>query len=156
MKPILFILAIILGFFNYAQHTDAFKSLSALAGGTWQMKTSKGFIDERWKIISPTELYSTGFRVIGKDTTIEEKVRVIKKGDDIYYVPTVKDQNGGKEVYFKLTSTEKGEFIFSNPAHDFPQRVIYQIISRDSLHAWIDGEVKGKFIKQDFYYSRVK
>ncbi|MES2427291.1 MAG: DUF6265 family protein [Bacteroidota bacterium] len=80
---------------------------------------------------------------------------MIKKGNDIYYVPTVTGQNAGKEVLFELTSTTNGEYIFTNPEHDFPQRVVYQFITADSLHAYVDGQYNGKFVKQDFHYKRV-
>ena len=119
------------------------------------MKTPKGIMGERWKKTANSELQSIGLKVTGGDTTILEKVRVIKKDNAIYYVPTVKDQNGGKEVYFKLVSSTNNQFIFSNPEHDFPQRVVYHLISRDSLHAWVDGQYNGKFVKQDFYYKRI-
>jgi hypothetical protein len=156
MKKLLLVVVLFLCCLAYGGPTDTFTSLYPLAGGTWQMKTKKGFICERWKKINSNELQSIGFRVAGIDTVIEEKVRLIKKGDSIYYVPNVTDQNGGKEVCFKLTSSAKGEFVFSNPAHDFPQRVVYQFISRDSLYAWVDGLYKGKYVKQDFRYTRVK
>jgi hypothetical protein len=153
-RPILLLLVLIC-FFSYALQIDKFKPLNALAGGTWQMKTKKGFICERWTKANTNELRSIGFKVIGADTVIEERVRVIKKDNDIYYVPTVTGQNSGKEVFFKLTSTTNGEYIFTNPEHDFPQRVVYQLIAPDSLHAWVDGQYNGKYVKQDFHYKRV-
>lgn len=155
MKRSLLFLSIIISYCSYAQQMDKLKPLHGLAGGTWQMKTKKGFICERWTKTNAIELKSIGFKVIGADTTIEEKVRVIKKGSDIYYIPTVSGQNEGKEVYFKLTSTTNGEYIFTNPEHDFPQRVVYQFINADSLHAYVDGQYKGKYVKQDFHYKRV-
>ncbi len=117
------------------------------------MKTKKGIICERWIKTNANELRSSGFKVIGTDTTVEEKIRLIKKDKDIYYIPTVTGQNGGKEVLFKLTSTVNGEYIFTNPEHDFPQRVVYQFITADSLHAYVDGQYNGKFVKQDFHYK---
>ncbi len=156
MKKLLTLIAFVACWSAYAQAPGTFAPLYALAGGTWQMKTKKGYICERWKKISKTEMYSEGFRVTGKDTVIEEKVRVVQKSDGIYYIPTVTGQNDGKEVHFKLTSSTNKEYIFSNPEHDFPQRVIYHLVAPDSLHAWIDGQYKGKYVKQDFYYNRVK
>jgi hypothetical protein len=154
-RSILFAAAITCSFV-YSGTTETFKSLQFLAGGTWQMKTKKGLICERWKVINKSELQSQGFKVIGKDTMIEENVHLVQKGDSICYIPTVSNQNGGKPVSFKLISSANKEFVFSNPAHDFPQRVVYHMVSQDSLHAWVDGQYKGKFVKQDFYYKRVK
>ncbi len=120
------------------------------------MKTKTGFTCEQWKMINPNELQSSGFDVVGSRTIVEEKVKLIKNRAGIFYIPTVLNQNGGKEVRFKLTSAANGQFVFSNPTHDFPQRIVYQFASKDVLHAWVDGKVKGKFVKQDFYYKRGK
>ncbi|WP_448697985.1 DUF6265 family protein [Mucilaginibacter sp. AW1-3] len=138
----------------YAQ-SPGIKVLYPLSG-RWEMQTKKGIFGESWKKVSADELQSTGYSIKGKDTTWLEKVQLIKKPDGIYYIPTVKDENGGKAVPFKLISSVNNEFIFSNPQHDFPQRVIYHLVKPDSLHAWIDGQYKGKYVKQDFYYHRVK
>ncbi len=139
----------------YAQQ-QTFSPLKNLTGGTWQMKTKKGFICERWVAKGTTELSGTGFSIVGKDTTIQERVKLVSTSAGVFYIPTVTNQNNGNEVRFKLTSSTNSEYVFVNAGHDFPQRVGYKFISRDSLHAWIDGTVNGKFVKQDFNYRRVK
>lgn len=155
MKTLLFAAVLTLSAFNNPQPKASFRALYALAGGTWQMKTKTGAICERWKKINANELHSQGFKVTGHDTIWLEKVQLVHKGNDIYYIPTVTDENAGKPVSFKLTSTKNGQFVFENPGHDFPQRVVYQFITPDSLHAWVDGTIKGKLKKQHFYYKRV-
>lgn len=153
----LFLAALIMFCYNInAQQQLPFEALTKLTGGTWQMKTKKGYICEQWNLKGEKELAGTGFSVSGKDTTIQERVKLVKNATDIYFVPLVTNQNGGKEVQFKLISATNQEYVFSNPAHDFPQRIVYKFISPDSLHAWVDGQHNGKFVKQDFYYSRVK
>ena len=156
MKTPAILIALLLCSIVYAHAPGSFEPLYALSGGTWQMKTKKGYICERWKKISDNELHSQGFKVTGTDTILQEKVRLVQKSDGIYYIPTVIDQNKGEEVSFKLISFVDKEYIFSNPDHDFPQRVIYHLVSQDSIHAWVDGQYKGKYVKQDFYYKRVK
>jgi len=94
--------------------------------------------------------------VKGKDTLLLEQVRLINKADGIFYVPIVNGQNGGESVSFKLISSTNNEFIFSNPQHDFPQRVAYHFIKPDSIYAWVDGRKNGKYSKENFYYIRVK
>lgn len=156
MKKHLFIIALLLCCIAYAQQADPFKSLHALTGGTWQMKTKKGILGETWKKSNTNELNSEGYKITGKDTTKLEKVQLVKKDDGIYYISTIKDQNDAKPIPFKLISSTNNQFVFSNPEHDFPQRIVYHMVTPDSLHAWIDGNYNGKFIKQDFYYKRVK
>lgn len=139
-----------------AQQKFDFKPLIYLTGGSWHMKTAKGITGETWKKINNNELQSNGYRINDKDTILLEKVQLIKKGDDIFYISTVQNQNDGKPVAFKLTENANNQFIFSNPTHDFPQRIVYHFLTQDSLHAWIDGQNNGRLVKQDFYYKRVK
>jgi len=131
-----------------------FQQLHTLAGGVWQMKSKKGAVCERWQKINDVEMRSQGFRVSGNDTIMQEHVQLIQKGDDIYYISTVSNQNEGKPVSFKLSEIKDHRFTFTNPEHDYPQFIVYDIISRDSLHAWTDGKSNGKDLKIDFYYKR--
>lgn len=147
-----FVVLLFCGFFS----ADNFSTLYNLAGGTWQMKTKNGYTCERWIKVNDNELKSTGFKVTGKDTTILERVALVKNADGIFYNPVVNGQNAGEKVSFKLSSVKDNEFIFADLKHDFPQRVIYHFVKPDSLHAWVDGNYKGKYTRQDFYYTRVK
>jgi hypothetical protein len=68
----------------------------------------------------------------------------------------VSNQNNQQPVYFKLISKEDGRYIFENKEHDFPQRVIYHLVSNDAVHARIEGVRNGQERGSDFKYSRVK
>jgi hypothetical protein len=48
-----------------------------------------------------------------------------------------------------------GAITFSNPAHDFPQRIIYRRAGADSLHARIEGTRNGQPRGVDYAYVRV-
>jgi hypothetical protein len=154
MRKLIILIILCICHSTYAQ--SPFDVLYRLAGGTWQMKTSKGYTCESWKVAGNNQLNGIGFKVSGADTVIQEHVKLMKTTAGIFYIPTVTDQNKGKEVQFKLSSTANGAFVFSNPQHDFPQRVVYQFVSNDSLHAWIEGQYNGRLVKRDFYYKRVK
>jgi hypothetical protein len=154
MKKAIFVLLSILLIRSRAGEQPVFTNLSALMQGTWIMKLSSGQIGETWKKINDNELRSAAFKVKEQDTAWLEKVQLVSSGEGIFYIPTIKDQNQGKPVRFKLTSSENNQFVFSNPEHDFPQRVVYQFVSRDSLHAWVDGKISGQLEKEDYYYKR--
>jgi len=149
---ILYTTALLSSFSIYPQ--SSFQQLYVLAGGTWVMKTKKGFICEQWEKVSNSEMHNRGFRVTGKDTVLVEQIQLIEKNKEVYYIPTAKNQNGGKPVTFTLTNVKGSQFTFSNPEHDYPQFIVYNIISNDSIHAWVDGKDKGKNLKIDFYYKR--
>ena len=131
---------------------QTFKKLSGLIVA-WQMNTKSGVIGEEWKSISENHLESRGYFISnGTDTVVNERVTLEKKGDGIYYTSTVANQNGGQSVPFKLTAVENKSYIFENPQHDFPKRIVYELVTSDSLHAFTDGGGK----RLDFYYQRVR
>ena len=140
--------------FIEVRQTNTFNELHALTGGTWVMKTKKGFLCERWEKKNNHTISNQAFQITGVDTTKLEQVDIVEKNNEINYISTVANENEGKPITFKLTGSKDGQYVFSNPEHDFPQRIIYQFMSKDSLHAWIDGTYKGKESRKDFYYSR--
>ena len=124
--------------------------------GVWLMKTKNGFIGEEWHLIDKNYIQSRGFYIQGRDTITTEKVSLKNNNDGIYYISTVGDQNKKLPITFKFTTKLNNTFIFENPEHDFPKRIVYEFIGHDSMHAYIDTGFKGSGARQDFYYRRVK
>lgn len=123
--------------------------------GTWEMPSKKGKIVEQWVRKPDQSLSGKSFQINEKgDSTLTESL-VIKKVDEaIFYCSTVTGQNEGKEVCFKLVSIENKTYVFDNPAHDFPQQIVYQNKGKKQLMAWIEGMRKGQKRKSIFQYSR--
>ncbi len=135
-----------------------FKKLYTLEG-VWKMNTKRGAICEEWKKVDKNYLQSTGYMLKGKDTIINERVALTNTEAGIFYTSTVEDQNnpqdpGDKQpVAFKMTKAENNTYVFENPEHDFPKRIVYKMVTADSLHAYVDdGAETGK--RQNFYYKR--
>jgi hypothetical protein len=154
-RPLAIICTLILCAFNTNQQPN-FKPFHTLTGGTWLMNSKKGLIFERWIKINDKELRGQDFEVKGKDTVLQEQVQLIQKDNKIFYIPTVKNVNGAKPVPFEMIESKNNKFVFSNPQHDFPQRIIYEFVATDSLHAWIEGRNNGSALKIDYYYKRIK
>lgn len=140
----------------FAPHVvdPVFRKLWALEG-LWKMETSKGPIFEQWSKTDDSTLTGQSFRVNGADTLIIETIRLVQDRDGIAYIPAVTNQNDGKPVRFQLIGHENNRFTFENPEHDFPQRIIYTLITPDSLVARIEGLSKGKPAGSNFYFKRV-
>lgn len=129
-----------------------FKKLYALEG-TWKMNTKRGPVCEEWKRMNKNYLQSKGYMIRGKDTIISERIALTNTKGGIFYTSAVEDQNNKQPIAFKMTSSETNIFIFENPQHDFPKRIVYKLVTADSLHAYIDdGTETGR--KQNFYYKR--
>ena len=140
----------------YQQQIDTdnkiFKKLYALEG-TWKMNTKRGAVCEEWKKVKKNYLRSKGYIVSGRDTIISEQIALTNTKAGIFYTSTVEEQNDNQSVAFKMTNAENNIFVFENQQHDFPKRIVYKLVTADSLHAYIDdGTETGK--RQNFYYKR--
>lgn len=62
---------------------------------------------------------------------------------------------GAPPTTFMLVREDANEVVFENPAHDFPQRVIYRRSGDTALHARIEGTRNGKAKGIDYPMQRV-
>lgn len=123
--------------------------------GCWRATTPRHTIDEQWMAPSGDMLLgmSRGTRrIAGRDTVVEyEFMRIFARGDSVIFRAHPKGQAGGE---FPAERMDDSSVVFANPAHDFPQRILYRI-SGDSLHASIEGQHHGKPLTVPFPFARV-
>lgn len=124
--------------------------------GTWENKTKKGSIYETWTKVNNTELLGKSYMLKEKDTVIFETVKLLQEKNNLFYIPTVKDQNNSMPVKFTLTKGTDKLLVFENPQHDFPQKISYTKINADSLVAQISGLINGKERQQTFPMKRIQ
>jgi hypothetical protein len=143
-----------LGFKNhstgYQEKLSSFKWLV----GTWVANTPQGKYMETWLPMSDTSY--AGDVILYKKTTETvnlESIQLVKRNKDLYYIATIKDQNGSKTVEYKVSSFSKNSFVAENPGHDFPRKISYILFKKDSLHAIVEG---GSRKRIDYYYGKVK
>ena len=108
--------------------------------GSWEMKKKNGTSRlEMWNKYDQNTLKGDGLKVSGTDTTLLEHIELAFIDNDIWYIPTVPDQNNAMPVKFKLVSQDSPTYIFENPQHDFPQRIVYEYQPL-SMHASQAGD----------------
>jgi Domain of unknown function (DUF6265) len=118
--------------------------------GSWKINTGSGSIVEQWQITNDSTLSGKSYFVKnGTDTIPQETIELAFRNGDWFYIPTVKNQNNGHPVSFKVILLKGPEFISENPAHDFPQRIAYRRI-KNQLFASIEGRRNGNYGKQNF------
>lgn len=88
----------------------------------------------------------------GDSTIAWEFIRVYPRGTDLVYAAQPHNQPSAEFVSEKVGDRE---VIFANPAHDFPQRIIYRRAGGDSLRARVEGTQGGRTRGSDFPYARV-
>lgn len=124
--------------------------------GDWIHKTPEETSKETWRKANDSTYLGHSFSLIEKDTVFAERVTLQQTDSTLSFKVVAYKQNNNIPVTFLLNSTTDGVFSFENTLHDFPKRIFYSEPIKDSLHAWIDGEVNGKYRKIDFYFSRTE
>jgi hypothetical protein len=141
---------------SWTQQQSETKKIEWLLG-TWETKTSKGSLYETWTRKSDTELQAKSYYLKQKDTILFESVRLVEKDKKLHYMVSVKGQHDEQPVDFVSTSMSKPHsLIFENKENDFPQRITYTKIRKDSLFAEISGMMNGKMTKQAFPMKKIQ
>ncbi len=113
--------------FVFVKGSDPVETFTWLSG-TWEMKKQNwGSRIESWTIQDENSIGGKGLRVKDQDTTLLESIELTFRDDHFWYIPTVSDQNNAQPVPFKLVKSRGFHFIFENPEHDFPQRIVYHM-----------------------------
>src|SRR6478752_4530259 len=101
--------------------------------GTWQ---DAKYSFEVWKD-EGSFLSATAYQIDHQsgNKNVTEEIKLIKKGNDFYYVPDVAGPQG--PIEFKITSFDKNSFTAENPSHDFPKKIIYKRMDDNHLQAWV-------------------
>lgn len=136
MKYGLMVISLLL-LFSFQNGQNSFGRLMDLQG-VWERYNGKSILYESWKKGTDGQLY-------GKSYT----------NQIIFSAIDMKEQQA-MPTDFSLTKTDQQSFFFENPNHDYPKRIVYDLISKDSLHAWIDGGPNEKDSRVDFYFRRIK
>jgi hypothetical protein len=121
------------------------------------MQTANGTLMETW--LPMNDSVFAGQSTLRKKTTEVvslEDIQLICRNREYFYIPAVAGQNEGRPVEFKVTAYSKNGFTAINEAHDFPKRIQYILLKKDSLHAIIDDGAKTPAKKQDYYFVRLK
>jgi len=124
--------------------------------GKWAMKESDGMVTEQWKNSSDSLMEGKSDFIKGDSVIPFENIRLFRRGNDFYYEARAAGQNNEQPVEFKLTSFSDTGFVAENPQHDFPKRITYKLVNKDSIHAFVDGGPGMPDRKSDFYYSRMQ
>ena len=133
-----------------SQEKGALDRLAFLAG-CWERRSGARLVEEQWMQPRGRVMLGAG-RTTRGDTVVEyEQLRIEARGDTVTYHAR---PSGQQPAEFRLTSIGEGAVTFENPAHDFPQRITYRAVGRDSLVARVEGTTAGRTRGIDFPYAR--
>jgi hypothetical protein len=123
--------------------------------GCWEQRNDvrKTLITEQWMKPAGDAILGMGRTVRNGKVTGFEYMRIEQTADGLVFIS--KPKENADETQFKLIRSAAGELVFENPAHDFPQRVIYKL-GGANLTGRIEGKMNGKDRAIDFPMMRVK
>jgi len=137
---------------GHAQSTRL-ESVSWLIG-CWELLSSdqNQLIQESWGAPIGNSMLGMSRTVRdGKLLEFESIILRVEKGKLAYEA----HPQGQPTATFLSTRIADRTATFENTAHDFPQRIGYQLKDDSSLLAWIEGTVDGKQSRREFPYHRV-
>jgi hypothetical protein len=121
--------------------------------GKWQSSTEEGILYEEWKKINDSTYSGHAYAITPEgDTTFSETAEITKINGAITYSVTVNEES---TTDFALVDNQDIA-VFENVDHDFPQRIIYQKLAKDSLFARIEGTVDGEDQFEEYRYVKSK
>ena len=119
--------------------------------GSWQFTAGARCVEEHWTQPSTNMLVGTSRTVEGGRTVSFEFLRIEAGADGLAYVA----QPGGQPpTRFALVERGPRRAVFANPAHDFPQRILYWLDDGGALHARVEGPKGGRTVGQEWTWTK--
>lgn len=150
------VVALFLSLPGFAQQAKPVLADLGWISGCWEINNTekKRLVTEQW--MSPV-----GDAMVGMSRTIRngkmagfEFLRIVQTDAGIHYIS--KPSENTEETAFKLIRSSASEAVFENPAHDFPQRIIYKLTNPTTLTARIEGNNNGKQMGIAFPFVKAK
>ncbi len=124
--------------------------------GSWQAEFRGQRLYEEWRLTAPDRMDGRGYIVRADgDTLLTEQVAIVVEKDVVTYIANV--AHNEEAVHFAFQASKDDSFVFANPDHDFPQRIIYEK-SADAgiLNARIEGDAEdGSVRRVDYAFRRI-
>jgi Domain of unknown function (DUF6265) len=119
--------------------------------GCWEQAAGPRLVEEQWSRPRGGLMLGAG-RTVRGDTLVEyEQTRIFERGGRLVFGA---NPSGQASAEFESIQLSDSAVTFENPAHDFPQRVMYRRRGADSLIARVEGMRNGKLRGVDFPYAR--
>ena len=120
--------------------------------GDWVRQTRRGLAVETWSQVGSHTMEGTATVEVDGVPRPTEYMRLEIFGDEIFLV--AKPVQNEFPTGFLLVASTDTEWTFSNPNHDFPQKITYVRVGEDELLVQIEGPMDGEVRTVDFRFTR--
>lgn len=104
----------------------------------WQLKGQPSY--EHWHKQSEERFNGMGYTYVDADTTLTEKLALVKRNDNWFYEVDLLGKQIPNEVSFAMDSLSENTLRFSNTQHDFPQHLTYHWPNDTIMQVTLNGE----------------
>ncbi|MEO8933529.1 MAG: DUF6265 family protein [Xanthomarina sp.] len=122
--------------------------------GNWSHTTNQEQSYENWIKLNDSTLFSHSFSLVENDTVFAEHLTLQQNKNELFLTVVAYKNRDDVPVTFKFVPSPIDVFTFENLEHDFPYRISYSNPEKNRIHAWIEGEIEGEFMKADFKFER--
>lgn len=120
--------------------------------GCWALQQGNRLVEETWLPERGGVMLGMSRASVGSELREFEFVMLKAVGSTLEYRVQAGTQ---PEVVFRARNPTAKEVVFENPEHDYPKRVGYRLVTRDSIEAWIDDGEGNTGKRLDYPYHRV-
>ena len=121
--------------------------------GCWELTAGERTVEEQWMAPRGGSMVGMSRTVRGGKTITWETVFL--REDSTGAITYNAFPSGQAAAVFPAVEVSDSHAVFSNPSHDFPQRIIYRRRG-DALVARVEGETGGRTRGTDFPYRKVE
>jgi hypothetical protein len=125
----------------------------AWLAGCWERRSGTRVVEEQWMRPRGSAILGMSRTTRGDSTVEYEHLRIQDEAGTLVYHAM---PSGQPPAQFRAIALTDSAVTFENPAHDFPQRILYRQTGPGSLHARIEGSRGGQTRGVDFPMTRVE
>lgn len=130
-----------------AERPDSSVARLAWLAGCWESVRGDRRVEEQWMVPRGGSMLGMSRTVTGNRTSEYEFMLIREQEGRLVFTAR---PSGQSEASFSSIELTESKVVFENPAHDFPQRVIYRLERDGSLAARIEGMKGGEARGVDF------
>lgn len=131
---------------THAVSADPIANAAWLAG-CWELRTDRRSVLEMWMPAEGGMMLGSSRTVAGGAARQYEHLRLHADGERLVYTAI---PSGQREAAFTSPAgspVRADSLVFENPAHDFPQRLVYRRLGPDSLTVRVEGPGPGGSVR---------
>jgi hypothetical protein len=119
--------------------------------GAWVGESDGVAMEEHWTSVAGGALLGMHRDVAERRMSSFEFLRIQTTPEGTFYFASPRSAS---PVAFKMIESSARSVVFENKAHDFPQRIRYELEPQDILHARVEGTINGQIVAEEWRWRR--